>query len=120
MYSFLNKQIEKPYSEKTLTEHYTKILITMTPILPHFATECLSMIKIKKFKWPEYDKSILDDEETALLRASRLAVHTARLAQKYTRARYSYLVLCTKSIIHTDPIFFILVKTARQHRVFFP
>ena len=62
MYSFLNKQIEKPYSEKTLTEHYTKILITMTPILPHFATECLSMIKIKNFKWPEYDKSILDDE----------------------------------------------------------
>ena len=62
MYSFLNKQIEKPYSEKTLTEHYTKILITMTPILPHFATECLSMIKIKNFKWPEYDKSILDNE----------------------------------------------------------
>ncbi len=62
MYSFLNKQIEKPYSEKTLIENYTKILITMTPILPHFANECLSMIGIKNFKWPEYDKSILDDE----------------------------------------------------------
>ncbi|MDA9759211.1 leucine--tRNA ligase, partial [Candidatus Pelagibacter sp.] len=61
MYSFLNKQIEKPYSEKTLIENYTKILITMTPILPHFANECLSMIGIKNFKWPEYDKSILDD-----------------------------------------------------------
>ena len=62
MYSFLNKQIEKPYSEKTLIENYTKILITMTPILPHFANECLSMIGVKNFKWPEYDKSILDDE----------------------------------------------------------
>ena len=62
MYSFLNKQIERPYSEKTLIENYTKILITMTPILPHFANECLSMIGIKNFKWPEYDKSILNDE----------------------------------------------------------
>ena len=62
MYSFLNKQIERPYTEKTLMENYTKILITMTPILPHFANECLSMIGVKNYRWPEYDKSILDDE----------------------------------------------------------
>ena len=62
MYSFLNKQIEKPYTKKTLIENYQKILITMTPILPHFANECLSMIKAKNFKWPEYDKSMLKEE----------------------------------------------------------
>ena len=34
----------------------------MTPILPHFANECLSTIKAKNFKWPEYDISMLKEE----------------------------------------------------------
>ena len=34
----------------------------MTPILPHFANECLSMIEIKNFKWPQYDDSMLKEE----------------------------------------------------------
>ncbi len=62
MYSFYNKQIEKKYTKNTLTENYQKILITMTPILPHFANECLSTIKIKNFKWPEYDLSMLKED----------------------------------------------------------
>ena len=62
MYSFLNKQIEKTYTKHTLIENYQKILITMTPILPHFANECLSIIKAKNFKWPKYDVSMLKEE----------------------------------------------------------
>ena len=62
MYSFINKQIEKTYTKHTIIENYQKILITMTPILPHFANECLSMIKAKNFKWPEYDTSMLKEE----------------------------------------------------------
>ena len=62
MYSFINKQIEKAYTKHTIIENYRKILITMTPILPHFANECLSMIKAKNFKWPEYDTSMLKEE----------------------------------------------------------
>ena len=62
MYSFLNKQIEKTYTKQTLIENYEKILITMTPILPHFANECLSIIKAKNFKWPEYDVSMLKED----------------------------------------------------------
>ena len=34
----------------------------MTPILPHFANECLSIIKAKNFKWPEYDVSMLKED----------------------------------------------------------
>ena len=34
----------------------------MTPILPHLANECLSILKTKNFKWPEYDISILKEE----------------------------------------------------------
>ena len=62
MYSFINKQIEKTYTKHTIIENYQKILITMTPILPHFANECLSMIKAKNFKWPDYDTSMLMEE----------------------------------------------------------
>ncbi len=62
MYSFLNKQVDKPYTKKTLKENYEKILITMTPILPHLANECLSIIESNNFKWPEYDKSMLEEE----------------------------------------------------------
>ena len=62
MYSFLNKQIEKKYTKKTIIENYKKILITMTPILPHFANECLSIIKIKNFNWPEYDISMIKED----------------------------------------------------------
>ena len=62
MYSFLNKQIEKNYTKKTIFENYEKILIVMTPILPHFANECLSIIKSKNFKWPEYNTSMLEED----------------------------------------------------------
>ena len=62
MYSFLNKQIEKNYTKKTIFENYQKILIAMTPILPHFANECLSIIKVKNYKWPEYNASMLKEE----------------------------------------------------------
>ena len=62
MYSFLNKQIEKAYTKQTLIENYKRILITMTPILPHFANECLSIIKAKNLKWPDYDFSMLKED----------------------------------------------------------
>ncbi len=62
MYSFFNKQIDKAYSKQTLIDNYKNILITMTPILPHFAHECLSIIKAENFKWPEYDVSMLKED----------------------------------------------------------
>ena len=62
MYSFLNKQIEKAYTKPTLVENYQKILVAMTPILPHFANECLSLIEAKNLSWPKYDVSMLKEE----------------------------------------------------------
>ena len=61
MYSFLYKQIGKSYTKNTLIENYQKILITMTPIIPHFSNECLNIIGAKEFRWPEYDKSMLKE-----------------------------------------------------------
>ena len=61
MYSFLSKQINKSYTKSTLTQNYQKILITMSPIIPHFSNECLTMINSKKVTWPSYDQSLLNE-----------------------------------------------------------
>ena len=62
IYSFLNKEIEKKYTKKTIIDNYSKILVTMLPIIPHYASEC---IEINNFKineiWPKYNE-ILKDE----------------------------------------------------------
>ena len=34
----------------------------MTPIIPHFANECLDILNIKDIKWPDYDLSMLKEE----------------------------------------------------------
>ena len=62
LYSFLNKQISKPYKKNTLIENYQKILITMTPIIPHFSNECLKLLNAQNFKWPNYDVSMFKKE----------------------------------------------------------
>ena len=60
MYTFYNKEIEKGYTVKTINENYEKILITMMPIIPHFASECLEKNKFKlEQNWPSYDKKML-------------------------------------------------------------
>jgi len=68
MYSFLSKEIKNGYSKKTLENNYTKILIMMFPIIPHFAMECM---KINNFKieqnWPSYDESLLIEDEVKLV-----------------------------------------------------
>ncbi len=59
VYSFLNKQINKNYKKDTLIENYQKILIAITPVIPHFSNECLEMMNVKEIKWPQYDESML-------------------------------------------------------------
>ena len=69
MQNFFSKELNKHYSKKTLFENFTKILITMIPILPHFANECLEMIKVEKnnINWPDYDKKLLEDDKVNIV-----------------------------------------------------
>ena len=63
MHSFISKQIENNYTKKTLLESYNNILILMSPVMPHFANECLEMLKSgNKNKWPTYDEKFIEDE----------------------------------------------------------
>ena len=67
MYNFLNKEIEKSIKKDVLIENYKKILILMSPFIPHFTAECLKSIDQKQVKWPIISKDELIDEETNIV-----------------------------------------------------
>ena len=68
MYSFLIKDLNKKYKVNTLKENYKKILISINPIIPHFANECLEMInENKNVNWPSYDHSLIEDKEIQIV-----------------------------------------------------
>ena len=62
LHSFFSKQIMNSYKKSTLKENYSKILITMTPVIPHFSNECLKMINAKSIKWPSYDEKDIKED----------------------------------------------------------
>ena len=62
MQNFLSKELDKKYTKKTLIENFSKILITMIPIIPHLANECLKRINYVVTGWPEYDETILVED----------------------------------------------------------
>ena len=68
IYSFLNREVEKKYTKKTIIDNYSKILITMLPIIPHFASECLETNNFKtREKWPNYNEEILKDDHVNIV-----------------------------------------------------
>jgi len=63
MYSFLIKEINNEYTSKTIIENYKKILVSITPVIPHFSSECLKLLgEEKDLKWPEFDQALLEEE----------------------------------------------------------
>ena len=47
-YSALNKIILNKIEKEKLVENYKKILIAISPVIPHFSNECMEMINIKE------------------------------------------------------------------------
>ena len=62
MYNFLIKEVDKPIKKEVLIENYRKILILMSPFIPHFTSECLSNIKKKDNMWPVVSKELIIEE----------------------------------------------------------
>ena len=62
MQNFFSKKLEKKYTKKTLEENFSKILITMIPIIPHLASECIEMININVIEWPQYDEKLIIED----------------------------------------------------------
>ena len=68
MCTYISKETNNEYTKKTLVNNYNKILITLLPIIPHFASECL---EINQFKinqtWPSIDEEKLIDEKVKIV-----------------------------------------------------
>ena len=63
LHKFINSEINNDYKKDTLIENYKKILITLNPIIPHFASEGLKSINcLDEFSWPTYDQDLLKEE----------------------------------------------------------
>ena len=62
MYNFLIKEIEKPVKREILIENYKKILILMSPFIPHFTAECLDNFNQREINWPTALKEELIEE----------------------------------------------------------
>tara|TARA_B110001469_G_C9534405_1_gene265556 strand:- start:12 stop:908 length:897 start_codon:yes stop_codon:yes gene_type:complete len=63
MYNFFIKEIEKPIKKEALIKNYKKVLILMSPFIPHFTSECLSKLDQKEVKWPTVSKEELIEEQ---------------------------------------------------------
>ena len=62
-YNFLNKILDKKINKKILTENYKKILVVMSPIIPHIINECFEVNRFDILqKWPLVDKAYLEEE----------------------------------------------------------
>mgnify|MGYP001994419802 FL=1 len=63
-YNYLAKLIRENQNIDNLLDNYKKILICFSPVIPHFANECLEDLKENNdIKWPEYDEKLIDDKE---------------------------------------------------------
>ena len=63
MQNFFSKELNKNYTQKTLKDNFSKILITMLPIVPHLANECLKIFNVDNPEWPDYDEKLLIEEQ---------------------------------------------------------
>ncbi len=60
IYSFFRKISQENKNYANLKENFEKILVIMSPIVPHLANECLERFNKKNnFKWPDIDKKYL-------------------------------------------------------------
>ena len=68
MYSGLNKILDKKIEKSELISNYKKILITMLPIIPHFANECLKGIDVNEnYTWPAVNEEFLIEKNKKIV-----------------------------------------------------
>ena len=68
MYNFMSKSIEAFNQDSKLKENYIKILYLLSPILPHFASECLEDLGIKNQNlWPIANTKYLKDSSIEIV-----------------------------------------------------
>ena len=69
IYSFFKKVIDENKNYKNLKDNLEKILIVMSPVLPHLTLECLQKINknSEEVMWPKVNQEYLHNEETIII-----------------------------------------------------
>ena len=63
IYSYYKKIADKGENFQNLRENFEKIILTLLPVTPHIANECLIQLNYKEnIKWPEVNKKYLIEE----------------------------------------------------------
>ena len=68
IYNYLSKVTNNYITKDAIKENYTKILYLLSPIIPHFANECLSELNVESVAtWPEVDKKYLQEDKVEIV-----------------------------------------------------
>ncbi len=68
IYSFLNKLLQENKNYENLETNFKKILVVMSPVIPHITSECLSeMQMLKDINWPKVNKEYLKSDEKIIV-----------------------------------------------------
>ncbi len=63
VYSAINKIVNNKIDKRSWIDNYTKILITMSPVIPHFTSECIEKLETKipkdRILWPKINEEVL-------------------------------------------------------------
>jgi len=68
IYSFFRKIAETEKNYKNLIQSFKKILIIMSPVIPHFTSDCLEKLNYtSELKWPIVDKKYLNEDSNLVV-----------------------------------------------------
>ena len=68
IYSFYKKTFDENKNYENLEENFQKILVTIIPVMPHLASECLDKLtKTRKFLWPEVNLQYVSSDENEVV-----------------------------------------------------
>ena len=68
IYSYLKKLLDENKNYENLEKNFKKILIVMSPVIPHITSECLNQMDLKNnLSWPEIEKKYLKSDEKIIV-----------------------------------------------------
>ncbi len=60
--SFFNQILKSDENYSNLVAEYSKFLVSISPVVPHFSSECLEELSVKNFTWPKIEEKFLIED----------------------------------------------------------
>jgi len=66
-YSFFSELTKDDQNYSNLKKDYIKFLVSISPVIPHFSSECLSQLNTSQILWPSIDEKFLLEENVNIV-----------------------------------------------------